>query len=196
MENSVYWSQTKQLQPALDSVWNFFIFCLCVCVPQYGLYSAFMGGFIYTLLGTSKDITLGPTAIMSLLCFPVVEGQPSRAVLLTLLTGIIQAAMALLRLGERPCENLVTGASLIWVSRPLEMNLPARHFYSLDFFARKNFSGHLTLWLVNTWLWLAIVLLCIVIIVGWDLWLMWVHSWGSFSNQRSTVSVAFFDSAE
>lgn len=66
---------------------------------QYGLYSAFMGGFIYTLLGTSKDITLGPTAIMSLLCFPVVEGQPSRAVLLTLLTGIIQAAMALLRLG-------------------------------------------------------------------------------------------------
>lgn len=82
-----------------------------MCVPQYGLYSAFMGGFIYTLLGTSKDITLGPTAIMSLLCFPVVEGQPSRAALLTLLTGIIQAAMALLRLGERPCENLVTGAS-------------------------------------------------------------------------------------
>lgn len=97
-----------------------------------------MGGFIYTLLGTSKDITLGPTAIMSLLCFPVVEGQPSRAVLLTLLTGIIQAAMALLRLGERPCENLVTGASLIWVSRPLEMNLPARHFYSLDFFCTKK----------------------------------------------------------
>ncbi|MED6261250.1 hypothetical protein ATANTOWER_002791 [Ataeniobius toweri] len=66
---------------------------------QYGLYSAFMGGFIYTLLGTSKDVTLGPTAIMSLLCFSVVGGQPHRAVLLSLLCGVIQAAMALLRLG-------------------------------------------------------------------------------------------------
>lgn len=85
--------------------------CVCVSAPQYGLYSAFMGGLVYTLLGTSKDVTLGPTAIMSLLCFPVVQGQPSRAVLLTLLTGLIQTAMALLRLGGRPRENLVTGAS-------------------------------------------------------------------------------------
>ncbi|XP_035031665.1 sodium-independent sulfate anion transporter [Hippoglossus stenolepis] len=66
---------------------------------QYGLYSAFMGGFIYTLLGTSKDVTLGPTAIMSLLCFSLVGGQPHRAVLLSLLCGVIQAGMALLRLG-------------------------------------------------------------------------------------------------
>ncbi|XP_076001866.1 sodium-independent sulfate anion transporter isoform X2 [Genypterus blacodes] len=66
---------------------------------QFGLYSAFMGGFIYPLLGTSKDVTLGPTAIMSLLCFTVVGGQPSRAVLLSLLCGLIQASMALLRLG-------------------------------------------------------------------------------------------------
>lgn len=70
-----------------------------VC-PQFGLYSAFMGGFIYTFLGTSKDVTLGPTAIMSLLCFSVVGGQPHRAVLLSLLCGLVQAAMALLRLGE------------------------------------------------------------------------------------------------
>ncbi|TKS69081.1 Sodium-independent sulfate anion transporter [Collichthys lucidus] len=66
---------------------------------QYGLYSAFMGGFIYALLGTSKDVTLGPTAIMSLLCFSVVGGQPHQAVLLSLLCGVIQAIMALLRLG-------------------------------------------------------------------------------------------------
>ncbi|KAM6972526.1 sodium-independent sulfate anion transporter [Aplochiton taeniatus] len=66
---------------------------------QYGLYSAFSGGFIYALLGTSKDVTLGPTAIMSLLCASYVAGHPSRAVLLSLLCGAIQAAMALLRLG-------------------------------------------------------------------------------------------------
>uniref|UniRef100_A0A3B4AV92 STAS domain-containing protein n=1 Tax=Periophthalmus magnuspinnatus TaxID=409849 RepID=A0A3B4AV92_9GOBI len=66
---------------------------------QFGLYSAFMGGFIYMLLGTSKDVTLGPTAIMSLLCFSVVGGEPHRAVLLSLLCGLIQATMGLLRLG-------------------------------------------------------------------------------------------------
>ncbi|KAG7281937.1 hypothetical protein CRUP_002995 [Coryphaenoides rupestris] len=66
---------------------------------QYGLYSAFMGGFIYTFLGTSKDVTLGPTAIMSLLCASVVTGDPARAVLLSLLCGIAQTALALLRLG-------------------------------------------------------------------------------------------------
>ncbi|KAF7658674.1 hypothetical protein LDENG_00009710 [Lucifuga dentata] len=36
---------------------------------------------------------------MSLLCFSVVGGNPSRAVLLSLLCGVIQTAMALLRLG-------------------------------------------------------------------------------------------------
>uniref|UniRef100_A0AAZ3SS29 STAS domain-containing protein n=1 Tax=Oncorhynchus tshawytscha TaxID=74940 RepID=A0AAZ3SS29_ONCTS len=66
---------------------------------QYGLYSAFMGGFIYTFLGTSKDVTLGPTAIMSLLCASYVGGDPVRAVLLSLICGTIQTAMALLRLG-------------------------------------------------------------------------------------------------
>ncbi|XP_059399930.1 sodium-independent sulfate anion transporter isoform X2 [Carassius carassius] len=66
---------------------------------QYGLYSAFMGGFIYCVFGTSKDITLGPTAIMSLLCSEYIGGDPVFAVVLTLLCGIIQAGMALLRLG-------------------------------------------------------------------------------------------------
>ncbi|KAJ3614515.1 hypothetical protein NHX12_018087 [Muraenolepis orangiensis] len=66
---------------------------------QYGLYSAFMGGLVYTFLGTSKDVTLGPTAIMSLLCASVVGGQPGRAVLLSLLCGAVQVALALLRLG-------------------------------------------------------------------------------------------------
>ncbi|XDV22614.1 hypothetical protein PO909_027477 [Leuciscus waleckii] len=66
---------------------------------QYGLYSAFMGCFIYCIFGTSKDITLGPTAIMSLLCSGYIGGDPVFAVVLTLLCGVIQAGMALLRLG-------------------------------------------------------------------------------------------------
>ncbi|CCH61844.1 hypothetical protein TBLA_0F03050 [Henningerozyma blattae CBS 6284] len=34
--------------------------------PQYGLYSSIMGCFIYTVFATSKDICIGPVAIMSL----------------------------------------------------------------------------------------------------------------------------------
>ncbi|KAM9494072.1 sodium-independent sulfate anion transporter isoform 1-T5 [Clarias gariepinus] len=66
---------------------------------QYGLYSSFIGGFVYCVFGTSKDITLGPTAIMSLLCYLYVRGDPVYAVVLALLCGVIQLAMSLLRLG-------------------------------------------------------------------------------------------------
>lgn len=66
---------------------------------QYGLYSSFMGCFIYCFLGTSKDITLGPTAIMSLLISLYAHKDPTYAVLLTFLSGCIQLAMAVLHLG-------------------------------------------------------------------------------------------------
>nr|CAG8510185.1 13921_t:CDS:2 [Entrophospora candida] len=35
--------------------------------PEYGLYSAFVGVTIYCLFATSRDVTIGPTAVMSLL---------------------------------------------------------------------------------------------------------------------------------
>ncbi|XP_041265000.1 sodium-independent sulfate anion transporter isoform X6 [Onychostruthus taczanowskii] len=66
---------------------------------QYGLYSSFMGCFVYCLLGTAKDVTLGPTAIMSLLVSSYAFHQPVYAVLLAFLSGCIQLAMGLLRLG-------------------------------------------------------------------------------------------------
>ncbi|NWT74109.1 S2611 protein, partial [Prunella himalayana] len=66
---------------------------------QYGLYSSFMGCFVYCLLGTAKDVTLGPTAIMSLLVASYAFHQPAYAVLLAFLSGCIQLAMGLLRLG-------------------------------------------------------------------------------------------------
>lgn len=74
--------------------------------PQYGLYSAFMGCIIYCVFGTAKDITLGPTAIMSLMTakFCVFQsealyGDVTLAVLLTLFTGIIQLIMGILYVG-------------------------------------------------------------------------------------------------
>ncbi|XP_036325364.1 sodium-independent sulfate anion transporter-like [Rhagoletis pomonella] len=65
---------------------------------QYGLYGAFMGCFVYVVLGTCKDSTIGSTAIASLMVFQFAKGVWQRAVLLTFLTGIIEILMALFRL--------------------------------------------------------------------------------------------------
>jgi len=66
-----------------------------------------MGCFVYIFLGTSKDVTLGPTAIMSLIVSSILVGNgvatasyPLYAVALCFLCGIIQLAMGLLNLGE------------------------------------------------------------------------------------------------
>lgn len=67
---------------------------------QYGLYSAFMGCFLYCIFGTSKDITLGPTAIVSLMVSAYGKPeQPQYTIALTLFTGIILLTMGILRLG-------------------------------------------------------------------------------------------------
>uniref|UniRef100_A0A1I8GED4 Sulfate_transp domain-containing protein n=1 Tax=Macrostomum lignano TaxID=282301 RepID=A0A1I8GED4_9PLAT len=72
---------------------------------QYGLYSAFMGPFVYCLLGTSKDASLGPTAIMSLLTasYNAAPGVTPKsavyAVLMCFACGIVQFLLGAMRLG-------------------------------------------------------------------------------------------------
>ncbi|KAI8099862.1 sulfate transporter family-domain-containing protein, partial [Halteromyces radiatus] len=76
--------------------------------PQYGLYTAFVGLIVYCLFATSKDISIGPTAVMSLLVGqsithitatnPNITG-PEIAVTLSLLTGVIAMFIGLVRLG-------------------------------------------------------------------------------------------------
>ena len=62
-----------------------------------------MGCFVYMFLGTSKDITLGPTAIMSLMvgtfATSPIQGDPTLAVVLTLMSGLFQLLMGVLNLG-------------------------------------------------------------------------------------------------
>lgn len=68
--------------------------------PQYGLYSAFMGCIVYMFLGSCKDITIGPTALMALMTYQQVVGRnPDFAVLLCFLTGCVQLLMGTLHLG-------------------------------------------------------------------------------------------------
>lgn len=106
--------------------------------PEYGLYSAFMGCFVYALLGTSKDITLGPTAIMSLMTAEFGSSKspclkydmdnaceardPTLAILLTLLSGVIELTMGVLQLGilvnyiSYPVINAFTSAAAISIA--------------------------------------------------------------------------------
>ncbi|XP_023247261.1 sodium-independent sulfate anion transporter-like isoform X1 [Copidosoma floridanum] len=68
--------------------------------PQYGLYSSFMGCFVYMFFGSTRNVTVGPTAIMGLLTHSFVASYgEDLAVLLTFLSGCIITTMGLLHLG-------------------------------------------------------------------------------------------------
>lgn len=76
--------------------------------PQFGLYSSFMGAMIYWIFGTSKDISIGPVAVLSTVVGTVVEDLnrsgvefPAHVVAsaLAIISGLIVLGMGLLRLG-------------------------------------------------------------------------------------------------
>ncbi|XP_011562861.2 sodium-independent sulfate anion transporter isoform X1 [Plutella xylostella] len=67
--------------------------------PQYGLYGSFLGCFIYIILGGCRAVPAGPTAIASLLTWQVAGGVVEKAILLTLLAGIVELLMGVLGLG-------------------------------------------------------------------------------------------------
>ncbi|XP_017892165.1 sodium-independent sulfate anion transporter-like [Ceratina calcarata] len=67
--------------------------------PQYGLYSAFAGSFVYIIFGTCREVNIGPTALISLLTLTYARGVPEYAVLLCFLSGCVTVIFGILRLG-------------------------------------------------------------------------------------------------
>nr|XP_050855019.1 sodium-independent sulfate anion transporter-like isoform X1 [Vespula vulgaris] len=67
--------------------------------PQYGLYSALIGSFVYIVFGTCKEVNIGPTALISLLTFTYARGIPEYAILLCFLSGCVTIIFGILRLG-------------------------------------------------------------------------------------------------
>jgi len=73
--------------------------------PQFGLYSAFMGCFMYCIFGSVKDITIGPTAIMAIMTGDVFKEGETKiygsfyAVLLAFTSGILILLFGILKLG-------------------------------------------------------------------------------------------------
>uniref|UniRef100_A0A0D9VQQ1 STAS domain-containing protein n=1 Tax=Leersia perrieri TaxID=77586 RepID=A0A0D9VQQ1_9ORYZ len=78
-------------------------------LPQYGLYSSFVPPLIYALMGSSRDIAIGPVAVVSLLLGTLLgnEIDPKKhpeeytrlAFTATFFAGITQAALGFFRLG-------------------------------------------------------------------------------------------------
>ncbi|RWS24699.1 sodium-independent sulfate anion transporter-like protein [Leptotrombidium deliense] len=75
-------------------------FALLANVPiTYGLYSSIFTTFVYTLFGSSKDTTIGPTAVQSMFTgYYVSIGNLNYAALLSFISGILQIIFGLLRL--------------------------------------------------------------------------------------------------
>ncbi|XP_004140373.1 sulfate transporter 1.3 [Cucumis sativus] len=77
--------------------------------PQYGLYSSFVPPLVYALMGSSRDIAIGPVAVVSLLLGTLLQKEidyhthPEEYLRLaftaTFFTGITQATLGILRLG-------------------------------------------------------------------------------------------------
>ncbi|XP_075087194.1 sulfate transporter 1.3 isoform X2 [Nicotiana tabacum] len=77
--------------------------------PQYGLYSSFVPPLVYAFMGSSRDIAIGPVAVVSLLLGTLLRNEidPTTnpheylrlAFTATFFAGITQATLGILRLG-------------------------------------------------------------------------------------------------
>ncbi|KAG9453712.1 hypothetical protein H6P81_006616 [Aristolochia fimbriata] len=75
--------------------------------PIYGLYSGFVPIFMYAIFGSSRQLAIGPVALVSLLVSNVLGSivhssddlYTELAILLALMVGILECIMGLLRLG-------------------------------------------------------------------------------------------------
>ncbi|XP_076162728.1 sodium-independent sulfate anion transporter [Ptiloglossa arizonensis] len=67
---------------------------------QYGLYSCFVGAFVYIIFGTIREVSIGPSSLMSLLTVAYTRNMPVDFIILfTFLAGCVELMMGVLRLG-------------------------------------------------------------------------------------------------
>ncbi|XP_014476138.1 PREDICTED: sodium-independent sulfate anion transporter-like isoform X4 [Dinoponera quadriceps] len=67
---------------------------------QYGLYSCFVGGFLYIVFGTIKEVSIGPSSLMALITLQYTRDMPIEfVVLLCFLAGCVELLMGVLNLG-------------------------------------------------------------------------------------------------
>ncbi|GJN30574.1 hypothetical protein PR202_gb18888 [Eleusine coracana subsp. coracana] len=91
--------------------------------PQYGLYSSFVPPLIYALMGSSRDIAIGPVAVVSLLLGTLLDAEfdsvknPEEyrrlAFTATFFAGVTEAALGFFSLKITNILDLTTHASII-----------------------------------------------------------------------------------
>ncbi|KAL7028863.1 hypothetical protein ACKWTF_006023 [Chironomus riparius] len=66
----------------------------------YGLYSAFMGSIVYIFLGTVKEVSIGPTSLMSIITVSYTYEKPIEYVfIMTFICGCVEMLMGVFKLG-------------------------------------------------------------------------------------------------
>ncbi|PKI03502.1 C4-dicarboxylic acid transporter DauA [Glaciecola sp. 33A] len=112
--------------------------------PQYGLYTAIIGGFFIPLTGGSRYSVSGPTAAFVVILYPVVQQYGIAGLLIaSILAGIILVMMALLRMGRyieyipEPVTLGFTGGIAVVIA-----TLQVKDFFGLTITAMpENFTG-------------------------------------------------------
>lgn len=102
---------------------------------QYGLYSGFLGSLIYVCFGSIREVSIGPTSLMSLLTLQYTMNKPVELViLLTFLVGVVELCMGVFKLGfvvdfiSIPVTSAFTSAtSLIIIASQLKGLLGIRY---------------------------------------------------------------------
>lgn len=152
--------------------------------PIYGLYAAIFPQLVYAILGTSRQLGVGPVAMDSLLTavavsqFAQAESDEYIAltILLALMVGVVQVAMGLLRLGflvnflSRPVISGFTSAAALIIGFS-----QLKHLLGVDVAGSQYFYEIVWLnlsQLGNTNLYTFLVgLLGVLIILGFKKWL-------------------------
>ncbi|CAL9203761.1 low affinity sulfate transporter 3-like [Musa acuminata AAA Group] len=115
--------------------------------PQFGLYSSFVPPLIYAVMGTSRDIAIGPVAVVSLLLSsmtqklvdPYTHPETYRSLVLTatFFAGIFQASFGFFRLGfvvdflsHATIVGFTGGAAIVIGLQQLKGLLGINHFTS------------------------------------------------------------------
>ncbi|KAK7305983.1 hypothetical protein VNO77_43897 [Canavalia gladiata] len=113
--------------------------------PQYGLYTSVVPPLIYAVMGTSREIAIGPVAVVSLLLSSMIQklidpaadpvGYTKLVLLVTLFAGIFQASFGLFRLGflvdflsHAAIVGFVGGAAIVIGLQQLKGLLGITHF--------------------------------------------------------------------
>lgn len=113
--------------------------------PQYGLYTSVVPPLIYAVMGTSREIAIGPVAVVSLLLSSMVQklidpftdpiGYTKLIFLATLFAGIFQTAFGLFRLGflvdflsHASIVGFVAGAAIVIGLQQLKGLFGITHF--------------------------------------------------------------------